>query len=311
MTRLYLIGPYPTRLLKVVIVTGPDSWLKVAVTCHAEIEDPITTRLIEMSGRGVIVDDAADGPVLLTAFFDPREWPRVSDELEAYLGSINRLHPDLPPSRSFLTKIDDQDWNEGWKKYFEPFSPAPGLVIRPPWREGSPQKGEIELIVHPGQAFGTGHHATTAMCLRLILDYGQMPETMLDVGCGSGILALAALKRGVAKATGIDIDPKAIESAVANARLNGLTGGAGWLVGGPECLRGGWPLIVANLTAADLMALGDHLARLAGPGAGLILSGILMDQGPSVEAAFAPRGFRTARRLDQDEWTALLMRGES
>ena len=156
-------------------------------------------------------------------------------------------------------------------------------------------------------AFGTGLHATTALCVEAIEDLldAVVPARMLDVGTGSGVLALAALRRGVRRAAAIDLDPDALQVAAENARMNGLADRM-WLVrGGPEAVRGSWPLVVANIRAAELIAMAQSLAwRVASQGR-LVLSGIPESVVPDVERAYRRLGMRSVTTAVRDGWVAL------
>ena len=177
------------------------------------------------------------------------------------------------------------------------------LVILPADRP--PQPGAVRLT--EGDAFGTGLHATTALCLEALEDLidAVVPDRLLDVGTGSGVLALAALQRGVARATGCDRDAGALKVAVENARLNGVADRLSFVRGGPESIRGAWPLVVANIRAAELMAMAQPLAwRVASKGR-LVLSGIPECVGSEVEHVYQRLGMKTVTRTVREGWIAL------
>lgn len=168
--------------------------------------------------------------------------------------------------------------------------------------------GAITLL--DGPAFGTGLHPTTALCLEAIEDLldGGRPSRVLDVGTGSAILALAALRLGVSRAVGLDVDGMALRVAVENTRLNGLAGRVVFVRGGPEAVRGTWPLVLANIRAAELMAMAAVIVRRIGTTGHLILSGIPRSVADDVERVYRRTGMTTVRRYVRDGWTALILR---
>jgi ribosomal protein L11 methyltransferase len=166
------------------------------------------------------------------------------------------------------------------------------------------------LTMTDGPAFGTGLHPTTALCLEALDDLiaADRPERMLDIGTGSGILALAALRRGVASATGLDLDQRALHVAAENARLNGLAESL-WLVCGCiDAVRGTWPLVVANIRAAELMAMAPVAVRRIGSRGHLVLSGIPHALTGEVEQAYRRLGMTPVRRDRRGGWTAIVLR---
>lgn len=181
---------------------------------------------------------------------------------------------------------------------------AGGVWLVPPGVEAPADA--IRLI--DGSAFGTGLHPTTALCLdamEAILE-GSSPERVLDVGAGSGVLALAALRRGVDRAVGIDVDPDALRVAADNARLNGLGARLHLVRGGPEAIGGAWPLVLANVLAAPLVEMAPLLARRVARGGALVLSGIPASVAPDVERAYRNLGMQRPRTATRGGWTALV-----
>lgn len=171
------------------------------------------------------------------------------------------------------------------------------------------QDGEAIRLAN-GPAFGTGLHPTTALCLDAIAEISgvELPARMLDVGTGSGILALAALHLGVPQATGVEVDPGALTVATENARLNGVAERLTLLPGGPERVDGTWPLVVANIRAGELMALAPVLARRVASGGTLVLSGIPQSAAGEVEQSYRRLGMTTAVVTERDGWVALALR---
>jgi ribosomal protein L11 methyltransferase len=170
--------------------------------------------------------------------------------------------------------------------------------------------GGYEIVLTDAPAFGTGRHPTTALCLEAIEEIvaGARPETMLDIGTGSGVLALAALKLGVPAAHGIDIDEPALGVAGENARVNGLEQRLALTLGGPEAIQGTWPLVVANVLAAPLIEMAPSLVRRIGHQGDLVLSGIPVSLEHEVGAAYRRLGLHLLRTTSRQGWSALVFR---
>jgi ribosomal protein L11 methyltransferase len=204
------------------------------------------------------------------------------------------------------------DWNRVWAESVKPLWIGRHLLIRPSWETVEARPGQIEIILDPKQAFGTGHHATTRMLLEWLEEVVQGGESVLDVGTGSGLLAMASLRFGAFLSVGIDHDPVAIECAREYAELNRF---------GPELvlqcgeLNEGYDgrsfdLVLANLDRQTLLELTDRLARCTKNR--LLLSGVLANQGEEIEASFSAAGLSPGRQREQDGWLAMeFVRGES
>jgi ribosomal protein L11 methyltransferase len=204
--------------------------------------------------------------------------------------------------------VDDADWTEAWKAGYVP-QRIGRLVIVPSWLEEPIRPDEVGLRLDPGMAFGTGLHPTTRGCLTLLQRTGPMPSRVLDVGSGSGILALAALRLGAGHADCLDTDAVAIETTLANAAANGLgdriTAQFGSLPPAPEGEP--YPLVLANLVAAVLVELALPLAAHTAGGGQLVAGGIIEGRANEVMGALQAAGFALDERLDDDEWVSLGM----
>jgi ribosomal protein L11 methyltransferase len=201
-------------------------------------------------------------------------------------------------------------WRDEWKKHFEPFRVCPGVVVRPPWREVDAAPGERVVVLEPGRAFGTGLHETTSLVAEVLAATPLTGVAVLDVGCGSGVLALVALALGAASARAIDVDPDAVAVTRENAELNGL---AGRLVadGVPvSALEERYPVVLANIESRTLVELAPDLVARVASGGVLVLSGILApDVAPAqiedVRRAFGALDEREVRR--RGEWIAVVL----
>jgi ribosomal protein L11 methyltransferase len=204
--------------------------------------------------------------------------------------------------------VDDRDWTDAWKEHYVPQRVGRVLIV-PSWIDEPEQPGEVRIRLDPGMAFGTGLHPTTRGCLALLQQLEPMPASVLDVGCGSGILALAALALGAECADALDTDPLAVDATRTNAERNG--------VGDRVAVRQGslsqvpderYPLVVANLVAAVLVELAPRLAAHLAPGGTLLASGIIEPRAGEVTEALAAAGLAVDARRDDGEWVSLRLR---
>jgi ribosomal protein L11 methyltransferase len=271
--------------------------------------------LTDFSGRGVIIEEenVPAGGVVIRAYFRPEDYgagPR--QEMQDYLKRLSSY--ELSPLGLEVRQVAEEDWAEAWKAHFKPLKVTDRLVIRPPWEEYAAQPGETVITIYPGMAFGTGRHASTLLCLRALEQVWEArppgagnPWQVLDVGTGTGILALAAARYG-AEVLAIDLDPEAVAAALENVRLNNLIDRV-WVEETPlPSLRQQFGLILANITAPDLLQLADSLtARLLSDGV-LILSGFLTEDASRLEDRYQGLGLHKTGFLTHEDWGALILR---
>lgn len=294
-------------------------WLEVSLTLDGELAEAVAEVLDRFASNGVVVEsgvtynDEEDegtpvGPVRVYAYLPVDEYleekRRRLEEALWHLGSIQQL------PEAVYRSIEDQDWMAAWKKHYHPIPIGERLIVLPAWIEQT-YPGRVEVRIDPSMAFGTGTHPTTQLCLEMVERYTPS-GAVIDVGCGSGILSIAALKLGAAHALAVDIDSAAIrssrENAAANAVLERLETGLGSVV---EIRQGNFTirraaLVLANILAPVIIRLfEDGLAELTAPGGILVLSGILLEQSPSVEAAALAHGLRFVECRTIQDWVAL------
>ena len=215
-----------------------------------------------------------------------------------------------------VQSLPHQDWNRQWAQLVRPIRIGKRIVIRPSWESVALQAGDIEIVLDPKQAFGTGHHATTRMLLEWLEELVHGGESVLDVGAGSGILAMVALRLGAASALGVECDPVAVDCARDYAAENGFGDHLEFRCGTLEEVdRQGKlrpDLVLANLDRQTLLLLCNDLAQYVSHGARLLLSGILLDQEHEIVEAFAKVGAMLRQRREQEGWVALeLLMAES
>ncbi len=309
------------------------SWLEVSLTVDGELAEAVADVLARFAPNGVVtesevkfLDDEDEGTptgdVRVSAYLPADEQLEKTrgrlEEALYYLGAIQPL-----PAPVF-TPVVDQNWMEAWKARYRPIPVGKRLIIVPAWLE-SPDADRIPIRIDPGMAFGTGTHPTTQLCLELIEAFFDQQSSIhnrklsiLDVGCGSGILSIAALKLGAGFALGVDIDEAAIRASRENAEANEIAFekfrlGVGSVT---EVLEGRFegvrqaPLVLANILAPVIVRLFEAgLARLVSPGGRLILSGILAEQSEAVLAAAGRQGFDLLEKRQMGDWVALEMGG--
>jgi ribosomal protein L11 methyltransferase len=314
------------------------NWLEISLVVDGELAEAVAEVLARYVSNGVVIESTAVtanaddseghpvGPLRVCGYLpvdsQVEETRQRIEEALWYLGRIRPL-----PAAQFRT-LQEQDWAEAWKEHYKPIAIGRRLMVVPAWLE-TPDPGRIPIRMDPGMAFGTGTHPTTQLCLEMIETYldhagiNQMVDeasqplespapSIIDVGCGSGILAVAALKLGASRALGVDIDPESITASIENGLLNEVSErlevGLGSVA---EVRAGGFGLRQAPLVAANILApviirlLDDGLGELATPGGVLVLSGILAEQCESVVEALERHGLQLREQRQSGDWVAL------
>jgi ribosomal protein L11 methyltransferase len=271
----------------------------------------LSDALLFAGALSVDLQDAQSGTPSEQALFDEpgelRAWIRVKVTalFEAETDARERLHEacdacglDRPPHE--LLKVDDQDWVRRSQTQFQPINVSDRLWIVPSWH-APPDPDAINLVLDPGRAFGTGSHPTTRLCLLWLEKNVRGGESVVDYGCGSGILAIAAMKLGAARAIGVDIDPEAVAVARRNAECNGVTA---LFFDTRTTTNLSGDLVVANILANPLKLLAPVLAGFCRPGGRLAVSGILTAQETDIRDVYR-RWFTFEQRSEQDGWLCL------
>lgn len=225
---------------------------------------------------------------------------------------VSGLSRRFPSFEMDVGRIAQRNWNEAWHEFFKPIEIAGEMTVVPSWLAGTAKTREI--VIHPAMAFGTGHHATTRLCLETLVDLHKAGvtsgfESFLDLGTGSGILAIAAASLGLS-GIGLDIDPVAVQNAVLNAETNSC--GRRFLpaAGGLEALaeNAKFDLVMANILSGPLIEMSEELGARLKPGGAMILSGILAEQSWEVEAAYSRFDLHGPEKKNEGEWVALIYR---
>jgi ribosomal protein L11 methyltransferase len=293
-------------------------WLALSVEADVEAVEAVT-EIFGRLGRGSateplrLLEDETDEQALrpdpaagyrVTAWIpDDADAPEAIDRTRRALGHLRAF--DLRPmSELSVTTTDDAAWATAWRDGYKPIR-AGRLTIAPSWLDVS-KGSDLVIRLDPGMAFGTGLHPTTRACLALLQMVEPMPDAVLDVGTGSGILALAALRLGARRAVGYDTDTLAIEASTANAQANDLSDRfEARHETLPETADERFPLVVANLVAAVLIDLGPRLAAHTSSGGTLIASGIIESRSDEVESALSDTGFEVIDWITEGDWVTV------
>ena len=308
------------------------NWLEVSLTVNGELAEAVADVLARFAYSGVMMEQGVKytneedagtpaGPITVRAYLEiDDQIEETRQKLEESLYYLGRIQP-LPEAS--YKQIADQNWMEAWKQHYRPILIGERLVILPAWMN-SPDPNRIAVKIDPGMAFGTGTHPTTQLCLQLmekefVTHHPRRPapvegSRVIDVGCGSGILSIAALKLGATSALGVDIDAGSIRNARENATANHVSaelilgvGSVQQILDGKFAFRKA-PLVVANILAPVIIRLFDAgLAELMERHGALILSGILQEQVPGVIEAAQAKGLRLVEQEQMGDWVALTM----
>ena len=300
-----------------------DKWLEIACDIPVEYSDIFSTYLAELSGNGVCienmtVDAFSDSEIVhssvvsIKAYFNSAD--NINDRMADIRGFLKQLaaeHPGLIISEPILSEVRSEDWSTSWKANFKPLRVGKRLLIVPSWEEVHKQPDDIVLRLDPGMAFGTGGHETTRLCLELLEQIMQdypagKTVSVLDLGTGSGILAMAAAKLGAKPVQAVDIDPLAIEVAIENLAINDMANRVECSTTPIESISNVFDIILANILAEELVRLAPQIISCLSVGGRLVLSGILAEKESFVRNGFSgfPVEFVETRR--DGEWVALL-----
>lgn len=304
-------------------------WAAIRAACPPESEEPVAACFTEIDCGGVLIETADRRPPTAggtgppstavvgrsSAVMHVTGYLPVDDRLEERLGALKeRLaalrDAGLDPGDDVTVRfVQDEDWAEAWKAYFRPIRVGRSLVIKPSWEALAAADGDRVIELDPGMAFGTGAHPTTQLCLTMLEERVAPGDRVLDLGTGSGILALAAARLGAREVLALDLDPIAVAAARENVSANTLDALVRVEEGGVEAASGPpYDRVVANILADVIRDLAPDLARLVRPGGLLIASGIIAERAADVTAALRAEGFDPEEERAQEEWRALVGR---
>lgn len=302
-------------------------WLEYCLEAAAGGSDALCARLTANGAQGLVIEDGSE----LETFLEENHqyWDYVDEALVERLRGVSRVKfyvPNTPAGREeaqgYLRGIDtpctvtpmaEEDWQNGWKRYYQPLEIGRRLYVVPQWLPTDPPPGRVSLVLNPGLTFGTGSHPTTQLCLEGVESRVTEGDRVLDLGCGSGILSIAAMKLGASEALGVDVDPKSGDVAYENAALNGV-GRPEYQVLVGDVLSDGelrrrlgqrpWNVILANIVADVIIPLSAWVGGLLAPGGLFLCSGIIDSRADEVEAALKRNGLAILRRRERKGWVA-------
>ena len=306
------------------------TWIEVRVITKSEALEPISGIFYSLDCKGVAIEDPEDilgreqGPLtwdfadinvlehkgkvaVVKAYF--AEEDNIEDVLQYVnerLTELKEMGLDLGEAKVEHEKMYEEDWANTWKQYYKPSKVGEKIVVKPIWEEYEAKDGELVVDLDPGMAFGTGTHETTRMCIQALERYVKEESTVFDVGCGSGILAIAAAKLGAMLAVGVDLDPVAVESSIENVGYNNLKNIEilhGNLV---EVIDGKADIVVANILAEIICILTDDVKRVLKDSGVFITSGIIHDRVDMVCEKLEATGFEVIEKNRDGEWNCIV-----
>jgi ribosomal protein L11 methyltransferase len=295
------------------------NWKLISIDTSEENADIVASVLMDAGAGGVEIKggsvpeatsdeyslpDAETDEVSVSAYFGEDG----ADELaEALRARLDEIFPDAPPSMT-VTTVPDTDWNENFRRNFTAFRAAGCFIIKPSWEEYQAEKDDIVLEIDPGMAFGTGDHESTRMCLELLQKYMTTGSSVLDVGTGSGILSIAAMKLGASRALALDYDPVSVKVAAENAAVNGVVMEARQSDLLQNADGGPYDMVLANIVADILIRLNRGIAPLMTDGGIYILGGIIEERLKDVTDSLTANGFDIIETRAMAAWRAVAAR---
>ena len=310
-------------------------WLELKIDAAPAGLEPVSALLEDLGITGLVIDDEGDFQDFLE--HNHAYWDYVDDQLmqekkglcritfyledspDGYntlaqvrmaLSRVKQEHPEYGRLLLTMENMEDADWENNWKQFYKPMEIGDRLIVIPEWESAGVPEGRVALRLNPGLTFGTGSHATTRLCLTALEEAVHGGETVLDLGCGSGILSIAALRLGAASAKAVDIDDKCLTVAYENAALNGIGKDRYTVLVGDvlsngalrETLGGGYDVVVANIVADVIIGLAPMVRQFLKPGGLFLCSGIIDTRAEEVADALRQNGWEIETTRSGEGW---------
>jgi ribosomal protein L11 methyltransferase len=286
----------------------PSHYWELTLPTSEEVAEGLTNLLWELGALGVVEEHTTPAPPRVRAFFaGDADGDGLAARVRDYLAALTALG-FAAPGAPRVTPLADADWARAWREHFHPLPVGRRLLVVPPWETAVHADGRLVIVIEPGRAFGTGHHGSTAGCLEQLEAIVERdgPGGAIDLGTGSGILAIAAARLGVSHVLAVDTDPDAVANAAANAARNGLTDRVrGVVADAADVVAPPAPLVLANLLSAAHARLGPRYTDLVSPGGALVLGGILDGEAAALAGALRRHGWWPRGQRSAGGWTTL------
>ncbi len=299
-----------------------NKWLEMRIAVPDQAVDLVAQALMDLGCTGMTAadkvldtfvvptaDSLANDPILRAYFNYPENVDALCQDVRQALSELSAFYPALAEIHLDYRSLADQDWASDWQQHFPPFRVGNRLVIHPSWIDWPATGDEAVLTLDPGQAFGTGTHATTGLCLEALSEHFESlcpPQRILDVGTGSGILAMAGAALGATAVVACDIDSDACRVAAENVQKNQLTRQISITNNPLDAIPGQFDMVLANILAGENIRLATALVEHLAPQGRLVLSGILIEQEQQVMAGFAAFPLTLLSTHHRDEWTCIV-----
>lgn len=304
-------------------------WMEVTVITSSEAVEAVTGMFYNTCVEGVSILDSEDvefkkknkgdwdyfdeslsnikeGAVIKGYFRDDENFEEYLKYIKEGVEKLDEFGFDKGECKVFANKVNEEDWENNWKKYYKPAKVGEKIVVKPVWEEYESNQGEVVLELDPGMAFGTGTHETTRMCIKALEKYVQKDSVVFDIGTGSGILSIAAAKLGAEKAIGVDLDPVAVDSAKKNVGFNDIDNIEILYGNLMEVVEGKANVVVANIIADIIMLLSEDVKNFILPGGVFISSGIILDRKDDVKNKLIECGFEIEAINIEGEWCCIV-----
>lgn len=277
------------------------SYIEVQINADEELVEQLVAILSQLGFEGFW----EDGPMLRCYIGIARWSPEMREEVQSVISRMTRSSISPSPQVAFNT-IESKNWNEEWEKTIKPIQVTDRIVIRPTWHEYVPTPGQIVITIDPKMSFGTGYHETTRLVLRLMEKYVNAGMSLLDVGTGTGVLAIAGVSLGATSAVGVDVDEWSFDNAVENVRLNHVQDRVRIIHGNLSSVPAGkFDMIVANIQLNVIVPLLSEMKERLSAAGVLILSGLLLPDEEQIVNGLAGLGLKVCEEMKENEWIAL------